>query len=102
MKLSAKDLKEILDIAKEPAAHPINDIWGYNVCGYHFFVYTEEDINDKSLWYIIEPNKLDEDGAAEPCGEIEEVPYRDYAQLLIACVDLAERYFVEEPNKLWN
>ena len=96
MKLTAENLQEILDIAKEPVDDPIKDIWSYSVCGYHFFVYTEEDIDDKSLWYIIEPNKLDENCCAEPCGEIEEVPYKDYAQLLIVCADLAERYFKED------
>lgn len=96
MKLTAMNLREILDIAKDPVDDPIKDIWVYDVGGYHFFVYSEQDIHDKSLWWIIEPNKLDEDGAAEPCGEVEEVKYQDYARLLIACADLAERYFEED------
>lgn len=95
MKLTAQNLQEILDIAKEPVDDPIKDIWGYDVGGYHFFVYSEQDIHDKSLWYIIEPNKL-VDGAAEPCGEVEMVRYQDYAQLLVACAELAERYFKED------
>lgn len=95
MKLTAQNLQDILDIAKEPVDDPITDIWGYDVGGYHFFIYSEQDIHDKSLWWIIEPNKLDEEGSAEPCGEVEEVRYQDYAQLLVACADLAERYFEE-------
>ena len=95
MKLTAENLREILNIAKESVEDPIQDMWGYDIKGYHFFVYSEQDIHDKSLWYIIEPNKLDEEGSAEPCGEVEAVPYKDYAQLLVACASLAERYFEE-------
>ena len=94
MKLTAKNLQEILDIAKE-SVRDKEDNFGYSVNGYHFFVCCDYCLDGKDVW-TIEPNKLDDDDCAEPIGSSEFVEYGDYAQLLIACSDLAERYFMED------
>ncbi len=94
MKLTAQNLQEILDIAKESVKNQ-DDCFGYSINGYHFFVYCDYYLNDMDAW-AIEPNKLDEDGCAEPIGNQEVVEFCDYAQLLIACAELAERYFEED------
>lgn len=95
MKLTAQNLREILDIAKVEVKDYHFDSFGYDVGNYHFYIWCDDSFGENELWWIIEPNKL-EDGAAEPCGEVEEVRYQDYAQLLVACASLAERYFKEE------
>lgn len=95
MKLTAQNLQDILEIAKKYTKNPINDEWGYDVKGYHFYVTVAQDAHDESFWWMIEPNKLDEDGCAEPCGDIVWVEYKDCDRLLDACKELAERYFEE-------
>lgn len=95
MKLAAKDLQEILDIAKVVVEEDKN-CFDYRTGNYNFFIWLEMTHDDEEIW-VIEPNEVDEDGCSEPCGGWNKiVPYGDYAQLLIACAELAERYFKEE------
>lgn len=92
MKLTAQNLQEILDIAKA-SVRDQDDNFGYSINGYHFFVYCDY-YEDKDIW-TIEPNMIDEDDCAEPIGSSVCVIYGDYAQLLVECVALAEKYFKE-------
>ena len=92
MELTAKNLQEILDIART-SVRDQDDSFGYSINGYHIFVYCDYCLDGKDVW-TIEPNVLDDD-CAEPIGSSGFVEYGDYAQLLITCADLAERYFEE-------
>ncbi len=94
MKLTAQNLQDILDIAKESVRDQY-DCFGYVINRYHLFVYCDCYLDGREAW-AIEPNKLDEDDCAEPIGNQEVVAFGDYAQLLIACAELAERYFKED------
>lgn len=94
MKLTAENLQEILDIARESVEYQC-DCFNYKVGDYDLFVFCDFHHNDEVYW-VIEPNKVDDNGCSEPIGSWNEVVhYKDYTQLLIACVDLAERYFKE-------
>jgi hypothetical protein len=94
MKLTARNLQEILDIAKESVENQ-DDCFNYKVGGYDLFVFCDY-LDDKEIW-VIEPNEVDDNDCSEPMVAWNEaVLYKDYAQLLIACVYLAERYFEED------
>jgi hypothetical protein len=93
MKLTSQNLQEILDVAKA-SIRDGEDSFYYSINGYHFFVYCDYCIDGRDVW-TIEPNILVDD-CAEPIGSSEFVYYCDYAQLLIACEYLAERYFKED------
>ena len=92
MILTSQNLQEILDLAKE-SVEKQEDCFSYSIGNYHFFVYCDY-IDKQDLW-AIEPNSIDEDYVAKPIGSSEYVFHGDYAQLLVGCVDLAERYFKE-------
>ena len=92
MKLTSQNLQEILDTARASVRNG-EDNFGYSVKDYHFFVCCDYCIDGRDVW-TIEPNVLVDD-CAEPIGCSEYVYYCDFAQLLIACAYLAERYFNE-------
>lgn len=95
MKLTAQNLQEILDIAKA-SVRDQEDCFNYKVGKYDLFVFCDFNIEDETFW-IVEPNEVDDNDCSEPIGGWNEVVrYGDYAQLLIVCADLAERYFEEE------
>ena len=94
MKLTAQNLEEILEVAKESVVAE-SDCFNYKVDGYDLFVFCDFGVNDEEYW-VIEPNRMDENDCSEPIGGWNEVvDYKDYASLLIACERLAERYFEE-------
>ena len=94
MKLTAQNLEEILEIAKE-SVEAEDDCFNYKVGGYDLFVFCDFGASDKEYW-VVEPNRVDENGCSEPIGDWNEVvDYKDYASLLIACERLVERYFEE-------
>lgn len=95
MRLTAENLQEILNIAKESVKNQY-DCFNYKVGRYDLFVFCDFGIDDEELW-VIEPNEVDDNDCSEPiqCWN-EVIKYGDYAQLLIACADLAERYFEED------
>ena len=95
MKLTAENLQEILDIAKESVENEY-DCFDYKVGGYNLFIWRETTCDNEEIW-VVEPNEVDDDDCSEPIGDWNEVVgYGDYAQLLRACAELAERYFEED------
>ena len=92
MKLSAKDLKEILDIAQENID---SECFGVDVgeemvedrIRWHFFIE-----NSKDGWWWIEANEY-YDGCHEPLGVGNYISIGAFECLLIECAELAERYF---------
>ena len=94
MKLAAKDLQCIFDIAKV-AVEEDEFCFNHQIGNYNLHIWREVNCDDEAIW-VVEPNEVDDDGCSEPCGGWNKiVAYGDYAQLLIACAELAERYFEE-------
>ena len=94
MKLTAQNLEEILEIAKESVEEG-DDCFNYKVGGYDLFIFCDFGLDDEEYW-VVEPNRIDENGCSEPSsGWNEVVDYKDYDALLVACERLAERYFEE-------
>ncbi len=95
MKLTMQDLLTLLLYAQETCDEGYES-FGFSKGNYHFYIYKDTMIGDDEPRWVIEPNVLDEDGSADPCGEVEVVRYQDYYGLLTACMDLAEAYFKED------
>lgn len=95
MKLTAQNLQDILDIAKGVVDNDDFD-FNYRIGKYDLYIWYELGHWNERIW-VIEPNEVDEEGASEPIGGWNKiVPYGDYAQLLIACAEMAESKFKEE------
>jgi hypothetical protein len=96
MKLTAQHLQDILDTAK--AAVEDDDIdFNYQIDNYNLHICYELHGRWEEKVWVIEPNEVDDDGCSEPIGGWSKiVPYGDYAQLLVACAEVAERKFKEE------
>ena len=96
MKLTAQNLQDILDIAKD-AVENDDFAFNYQIGNYNLHIWHELLGRDEEKIWVIEPNKVDEDGCSEPIwGWNKVVPYGDYASLLIACAGTAERKFKED------
>ncbi len=96
MKLTAQNLQDILDIAKDVVDNDDFD-FNYQIGNYNLYIWYELLGHLEEKIWVIEPNEVDEDGASEPIGGWNKiVPYGDYAQLLIACAELAESKFKED------
>ena len=96
MKLTARNLQDILDIAKVVVEED-EFCFNYQIGNYNLHIWYELfGCSEEKIW-VIEPNAVDEDGCSEPIGGWNKiVPYGDYAQLLIACAELAESKFKED------
>ncbi len=95
MKLTAQNLQDILDIAKVVVDEDEFD-FNYQIGNYNLYIWYELGHWNEKIW-VIEPNEVDEEGASEPIGGWNKiVPYGDYAQLLVACAELAESKFKED------
>lgn len=95
MRLTAKDLQDILDIAKVVVDED-EFCFNHQIGNYNLHIWYELHGRWEEKVWVIEPNEVDEEGVSEPCGGWSKiVPYGDYSQLLIACAELAERYFKE-------
>ena len=95
MKLTAQNLQDIFDIAQSVVED--DDLeFNYQIGYYNLHIQRELlGREEKKIW-VIEPNEVDEDGCSKPIwGWSRVVPYGDYAQLLIACAEVAERKFKE-------
>ena len=96
MKLTAQNLQDILDIAKAAVEYDDFD-FNYQIGHYNLHIWYELLGRWEEKVWVIEPNAVDEDGCSEPIGGWNRiVPYGDYAQLLIACAEVAERKFKED------
>lgn len=94
MKLTAQNLQDILEIAKESVITE-SDCFNYKVGNYDLFIFCDFRSDDEEYW-AIELNRVDENGCSELLsGWNEVVDYKDYDALLVACERLAERYFEE-------
>lgn len=96
MKLTAQNLQDIFDIAQSVVDD--DDLeFNYQIGNYNLYIQRELIGRDEMEIWVIEPNEVDEDGCSKPMwGWSRVVPYGDYAQLLIACAEVAERKFKEE------
>lgn len=95
MKLTAQNLQDIFDIAQGVVEYGDFD-FNYRIGNYNLYIWYELGHWNEKIW-IIEPNKVDEDGTSEPIGGWNKiVPYGSYAQLLIACAELAESKFKDD------
>jgi hypothetical protein len=96
MRLTAQHLQDILDIAKYAVEYDDLD-FNYQIGNYNLHIEYELLGRFEEKVWVIEPNEVDEDGCSEPIGGWSKiVPYGDYAQLLIACAELAESKFKED------
>ena len=96
MKLTAQNLQDILDISKVVVEED-EFCFNYQIGNYNLYIQRELIGRDERDIWVIEPNEVDEDGCSKPIwGWSRVVPYGDYAQLLIACAEVAERKFKEE------
>lgn len=88
-------LKEILQLAKDELDKPGE--FGYTMPdGKHHIYVSVDDIGSHlsghEYIYRIEPNRLDEDGCAEPMGNVYTADFGDYAELLLGCVWCMEQF----------
>lgn len=92
MKLTAQNLEEILEVAKE-AVKENYYCFNYQINGYD--IYVSRDEFDEDNWFV-EPNKIDENGCSEPIEDWSYIiEYGNFDQLIETCKDMAERYFEE-------
>ena len=96
MKLTSQNLQDIFDIAKVVVEED-EFCFNYQIDNYNLHICRELLGRSEEKIWVIEPNIVDENGCSEPIGGWSRVvPYGDYAKLLIACVEVAERKFKED------
>lgn len=97
MKLSAKDLKEIFEIAQENINEEcfsvdVGEEMVKDRTRWHFFIEKRED-----NWWQVEANEY-VNGSHEPIELGNYISVGAFEYLLIECAELAEECFVEEEN----
>lgn len=97
IQLSKADiLKEIKKLTEEDL-HEAGDNIGYTMPDgrYHIFIELDDIGNSRhgeELIYRIEPNVIDEYGAAEPMADVYTADFGDFAELLLGCVWCMEQF----------
>ncbi len=100
-------LKEIKKLAEENLREP-NDNIGYTMPDgkYHIFIEVDDigsTLYGKELIYRIEPNRIDEDGAAEPIADVYTADFGDFAELLVGCMWCMDQFEADrEQQKNFN
>lgn len=89
-------LKEIKKLA-EADLHESEDNIGYTMPDgkHHIFIELEDignPLHGEELIYRIEPNAIDEYGAAEPMSDVYTADFGDFAELLLGCVWCMEQF----------
>lgn len=89
-------LREIQELVRDELFEPGDNV-GYTMPGgkHHIFIELEDignPLHGEELIYRIEPNKIDEDGAAEPMADVYTADFGDFTELLLGCVWCMEQF----------
>lgn len=92
-------LKEISELAHRELNE--NGNIGYTMPNgkYHLFIYVEDSGGEDDTFYIIEANRVDEDGCHIPI-ETTSADYDNFEELLIECVRCITHYFDMSSNEM--